>query len=109
MIVAPPLHTRQNRCRCDPKCDTPEVLKQYVAAFHPSFIGLYGDEPTREQTAKEFKVFYQKQKPDANGFYTVDHMGPAYIFDPQSRLRLIATEEHSVEVIAKDVQTLLKG
>jgi hypothetical protein len=36
-------------------------------------------------------------------------MGPAYIFDPQSRLRLFASDEHSVEVIAQDVQTLLKG
>jgi protein SCO1/2 len=62
-----------------------------------------------EQTAKEFKVFYKKQKPDANGFYTVDHMGPAYIFDPQGRLRLFASDEHSAEVIAQDVQSLLEG
>lgn len=93
----------------DPLRDTPDVLKQYVPAFHPTFIGLYGDEPTTAQTAKEFKVFYQKQEPDASGFYTVDHMGPAYIFDPQGRLRLFASNEHSADVIAKDLQTLLKG
>jgi protein SCO1/2 len=33
----------------DPKRDTPEVLKQYVPAFHPSFIGLYGDGANSER------------------------------------------------------------
>lgn len=93
----------------DPKRDTPEILKQYVPAFHPAFLGLYGDEQATGKTAKEFKVFYQKQEPDANGFYTVDHMGPAYIFDPQGRLRLFVSDEHSVKVIAEDLRTLLNA
>lgn len=93
----------------DPKRDTPEILKQYVPAFHPAFLGLYGDEQATGKTAKEFKVFYQKQKPDANGFYTVDHMGPAYIFDPQGRLRLFVSDVHSVNVIAEDLRTLLNA
>lgn len=91
----------------DPKRDTPEILRQYVPAFHPTFLGLYGDEQITAQTAKEFKVFYQRQKADANGFYTVDHMGPSYIFDPHGRLRLFVSDEHSVEVIAEDLRTLL--
>lgn len=92
----------------DPKRDTPEILKQYVPAFHPTFIGLYGNEQVTAQTAAEFKVFYQRQKADASGFYTVDHMGPSYIFDPQGRLRLFVSDEHSVEVIAEDLRTLLQ-
>lgn len=93
----------------DPKRDTPEVLKQYVPAFHPTFLGMIGDEQTTDQTAKEFKVFYQHQKPDASGFYTVDHMGPAFVFDPQGRLRLFVSDQHSAEVVAEDLRTLLNG
>lgn len=93
----------------DPKRDTPEVLQRYVPAFHPSFLGVYGDEATTELTAKEFKVFYKHQKPDENGFYTVDHMGPSFVFDPQGRLRLFISDEHSVKAIAQDLRTLLKG
>lgn len=93
----------------DPERDTPQVLKQYVPAFHPTFLGLYGDDQTTEKTVQEFKLYYKKQKPDANGFYTVDHMGPAYIFDPQGRIRLLASDEHSVEAIAEDVRALLKA
>lgn len=92
----------------DPKRDTPEVLKQYVPAFHPTFLGVYSDEETTERTAKDFRVFYKHQKPDENGFYTVDHMGPSFVFDPQGRLRLFISDEHSPEEIAKDLRTLLK-
>ncbi len=28
----------------DPKRDKPELLREYVPAFNPAFIGLYGDE-----------------------------------------------------------------
>jgi protein SCO1 len=31
----------------DPKRDTPDLLRHYVPAFHPSFIGLRGDEAAR--------------------------------------------------------------
>jgi protein SCO1/2 len=93
----------------DPKRDTPEVLKQYVPAFHPTFLGMIGDEQTIDQTTKEFKVFYKHQKPDASGFYTVDHMGPAFVFDPQGRLRLFISDQHSADMVAEDLRTLLKG
>lgn len=92
----------------DPKRDTPEILRQYVPAFHPAFVGLYGDEKATDAIAKEFKVFYQRQKPAANGFYTVDHGGGIFVFDPYSRIRLFISDEHGPDVIAGDLQTLLK-
>lgn len=91
----------------DPKRDTPDILQKYVPAFHPSFLGLYGNEQATEQIAKEFKVFYQRQKPGANGFYTVDHGGGIFVFDPQGRIRLFIGDEHSTDVIARDIKTLL--
>jgi protein SCO1/2 len=93
----------------DPERDTPKILKQYAPAFHPTFLGMYGDEKTTQETAKEFKIFYQHQKPDASGFYTVDHMGPSFVFDPQGRLRLFIADQHSADMIAQDLRTLLKG
>lgn len=92
----------------DPQRDTPEILRQYVPAFHPAFLGLYGDEQATDTIAKEFKVFYQRQKPGANGFYTVDHGGGIFVFDPQGRIRLFISDEHGPDVIARDLQTLLK-
>lgn len=53
----------------DPKRDTPEVLAQYVPAFHPAFLGMFGDPQTTARTAKEFKVFYSAQPPNEHGSY----------------------------------------
>lgn len=92
----------------DPKRDTPEILRQYVPAFHPAFLGLYGDEQATDIIAKEFKVFYQRQKPGANGFYTVDHGGGIFVFDSQGRIRLFISDEHGPDVIARDLQALLQ-
>lgn len=93
----------------DPNRDTPKVLKQYAPAFHPTFLGMYADEPTTQRTAKEFKVYVKQQPADTSGFYTVDHMGPSFVFDPQGRLRLFISDEHSVDMLVQDLRTLLKG
>lgn len=92
----------------DPKRDTQEVLSKYVPAFHPSFLGLTGDEQQVDAAAKEFKVIRVLQKPNENGFYTIDHSGQTYAFDPQGRLRLFFRDAQPVDDIVKDLQTLLK-
>ena len=44
----------------DPERDTQALLAQYVPAFDPSFIGLYGSPEATAEVAKNFKIFYQK-------------------------------------------------
>ncbi len=92
----------------DPERDTPEVLAKYVAAFHPGFLGLYGDAEATRRTAKEFKVFYQKQ-PLPGGGYSVDHSAGTYIFDPAGRLRLFASYGQGAPKMLHDIRLLLKG
>src|SRR5262249_16286936 len=64
----------------DPERDTREVLARYVPAFHPGFLGLYGDAAATQGTAREFKVVYQKQSLPGGG-YTMDHSAGSYIYD----------------------------
>lgn len=92
----------------DPKRDTPQVLAQYVPAFHPAFLGLYGTEQQTASAAKEFKVYFQAQKPGESGFYTVDHSGPVFVLDRRGRLRLFASAENSAESVARDLRALLE-
>ena len=92
----------------DPKRDTAAVLSQYVPAFHPSFLGLYGDARETERTAKEFKVYYHANTPNANGAYSVDHSGQVLVFDAQGRLRLLMKPDLSPEAMAHDLRLLLK-
>lgn len=93
----------------DPERDTPQVLAQYVPAFDPSFLGLYGDAATTAALAKEFKTYFGAQKADAQGDYTVDHSGGVYVFDPRGRLRLMLRPGAGVDAMAADVAILLKG
>ena len=92
----------------DPERDTPEVLKQYVPAFDPRFLGLYGDLPATQRAAKEFKVFYELQPAKAPGAYTVDHSAQSFVFDPQGRLRLFVRPDRIAADLAADLKTLLK-
>jgi protein SCO1/2 len=92
----------------DPERDTQELLASYVPAFHPSFIGLYGDKEATARTAKEFKVFYAKTPSgDDPKNYTVDHMAGSYVFDREGRVRLLLRHESEPGAIASDLRQLL--
>jgi protein SCO1/2 len=91
----------------DPERDTPELLSRYVPAFNPTFIGLYGDAATTAETAKEFRILYQKQPGATPGSYTMDHSTGCFIFDPQGRLRLYESYTQAPDAIAHDIRVLL--
>jgi len=91
----------------DPERDTPELLKQYVTTFHPSFLGMVGDAEATARAAKEFKIYVQKQ-PAKNGGYSVDHSAGTFILDQQGRLRLFAQHGASAAALLGDIRTLLK-
>lgn len=91
----------------DPERDRPEILKEYVPSFDPSFVGLYGDPAAIARTAKEFKVFYQKVPGATPDRYTLDHTAAAFVFDPRGRLRLFASAGQGPEALAHDIKLLL--
>jgi protein SCO1/2 len=112
-IVANELGTDAERMQvlfitADPERDTPAVLAKYVPAFHPSFLGLYGDADATARTAKEFKVFYQKQ-PLPGGGYSVDHSAGTYIYDTAGRLRLFAGYGQGAPKMLHDIRLLLQN
>ncbi len=45
----------------DPARDTPAVLKKYLAAFGPRFVGLTGTPGQIAQVEKEYRVYAKKQ------------------------------------------------
>ena len=93
----------------DPERDTPELLAQYVPAFDARFLGLYGTSEVTAATAKDFKIFYQKQSGSKPGLYTIDHTAGLYVFDPQGRLRLFVRDGAEVANVTADLKVLLAG
>ena len=92
----------------DPERDTQELLAKYVPAFHPGFLGLYGDAQATARVAKEFKIFFQKVPGSTPENYSVDHTAGSYVIDPQGRLRLYVRHGQAGD-LAADLRILLKG
>jgi protein SCO1/2 len=66
----------------DPERDTPAHLKEYLNAF-PAIMGLSGTSEQVAAAARNFKVRYERQKPDGGdaSAYAVDHSASIYIMD----------------------------
>ena len=91
----------------DPERDKPEVLAQYASAFHPSFLGMYGDAQATAQAAKAFYIGYQK-RPTSSG-YNVDHSVGTFLVDPSGKVRLRAPLAQRTDWLADDIRLLLGG
>jgi len=69
----------------DPERDTVEVLKDYVAWFHPALIGLTGTPEEIQAVMAAYKVYAAKapQEDDATGEnYLMDHSSVTYVMSP---------------------------
>jgi protein SCO1/2 len=91
----------------DPERDTAELLRTYVPAFHPAFLGLRGDAEATRAVTKEFKVLAEKRAGATPDSYTVDHSAGTFLFDPQGRLRVYVSYGQGPDVFAHDIRALL--
>ena len=58
----------------DPERDTPEILSDYVSAFHGDIIGLTGTKNEIDKVAQDWGVYYQKEILDGEEDYTMNHL-----------------------------------
>jgi protein SCO1/2 len=72
----------------DPQRDSPAVLREYVAAFHPRFIALTGAEAEVRRVATSFKVFFEKV-PLTGGGYTIDHTAYTFLLDRRGKFLIL--------------------
>jgi len=70
----------------DPARDTPQVVKEYAAAFSPRIMGLSGTPQQIADVARAYRVYFAAKPPDTPGAaYTVDHSSLLYLMDPNGR------------------------
>jgi len=86
----------------DPEQDTPPVLKEYLARFNPSFVGLTGQPAEVEAVLKAYGVFAEKEGA------TVTHSTYLYVIDRTGRLALTYSFETQPppEEVAADLEHL---
>lgn len=88
----------------DPARDTPPVLREYMAAFDPGYIGLRGTDDETAAAAREFRVFYSKVPTGQS--YTMDHTAITYVIDERGQLRLAVPHGESAADLVSDLRKL---
>jgi protein SCO1/2 len=83
----------------DPERDSPAVVKDYVAAFHPRLVGLTGTPAEVAEVAKRFAVYYRKDAPQPGGGYAVDHSRVALLMGPDGAPIALLPQDQGVDGI----------
>ena len=91
----------------DPSRDSPALLKNYVTNFRPDFLALRGDEAQTRAIIKDFKLIVEKVPGKTPDSYTIDHTAGTYVFDPQGRVRLFASQSLDPALLTDDLKALL--
>lgn len=90
----------------DPARDDPGRAGDYVAFFHPEFIGVSGDADRIEALMKQFNVMAKRSAADSPGGYTIAHTSSIMLVGPDARLLGSFSPPHKARRIADQFQAL---
>ena len=87
----------------DPERDSPAVLKDYVAAFHPRLVGLTGTPRQLADMARRYGAYYGKEKPGPGGGYNVNHSRIAELIGPKGEPIALLPYDKGAEAVAAEL------
>lgn len=88
----------------DPKRDTPERMKEYLADYDDSFVGLTGTEEQVEQAKSAYKVYAAKAEGGDEENYLMNHSSYIYLMSEDDALLEIFGSSDTVDTIVPKVQ-----
>ncbi|MCH7550438.1 MAG: SCO family protein [Proteobacteria bacterium] len=95
----------------DPERDKPEILKSFVAQFHPRLIGLTGSEKQVRNVARAYRIFRGKviipDEPEDE--YLVTHTPTTFLMGPDGKFVTLFPHDTDAEVMAKALKRTLAG
>lgn len=89
----------------DPARDNAERLKQYLAAFDPSFVGGTGSDAQMAAVRASYGVTAEKRGSGSN--YAVAHSSFVYLITRDGKLRALMPFGHKAEDYVHDISMLL--
>jgi protein SCO1/2 len=92
----------------DPDRDNAATLKNYVAYFHPEFIGATGGHGELMRLTRALGAYYESGEAQ-NGNYEVHHSAAIFLIDPEARLRALFAGPHDAARLAQGLQRLKGG
>lgn len=93
----------------DPEHDTSAILKSYVTAFNPDFLGVSGTPTQIENLTKQLGIFYEKETPSEKTNGEIIHSGAILVINPAGKWRAILSFPHKSAVITEDVKQIISN
>ena len=96
----------------DPERDTPEVMAEYVDAFHPRIIGLSGSPEQIKAAAHSHRAYYVKAPVEEGAEiseteYAMDHSAYLYLMDAQGVYAHVFSPTDTVEEIIAGIREFM--
>jgi protein SCO1/2 len=93
----------------DPERDTAARLREYLAAFDPTFIGVTGTPEQLSAIRQAYGIVASRaENKDAKDGYLVHHSSYIYLIDRQGLLRALVPFGKTAADIAHDIKILLQ-
>ena len=88
----------------DPVRDTPAVMKEYAANFHPRLVALTGPPQQVAKVAKEYAVWSEKGEVQPGGGYAVNHSRAEILMDPKGEPVALLPDDKGVDGIVAELE-----
>jgi protein SCO1 len=92
----------------DPERDTPAVVREFTANFHPRLIGLTGTPEEIAKVASAYGIYYRKGNAATPGAYMVDHSRQATLYGPKGEPIALIDETGTPVEIADELVRWVK-
>jgi cytochrome oxidase Cu insertion factor (SCO1/SenC/PrrC family) len=92
----------------DPERDTPEMLKPYLSAFSPRYVGLTGTREEVDEAVRAYRAYYDIIESD-DGEYTVNHSSVIYLMDRDGLFLTNYSLEMGPDAIAADLRSRIEA
>jgi protein SCO1/2 len=109
----------------DPQRDNLKHLQEYVAFYHPGFVGVTGEQSTIDRLCKSMGVFYERvyhrngkqlildeSEPVPAGLensYLINHSASIFLLNPAGKLHAIFTSPHDPNTMIRDLAAIQAG
>jgi protein SCO1/2 len=94
-------HTQFVFVSVDPKRDSPAQLRDYLAYFHPAFIGATGEREQIDALVRQLGGVYMFEGDTEGDSYIVNHSATLYLIDPQGRYYARLQPPHEAAQVAE--------
>jgi cytochrome oxidase Cu insertion factor (SCO1/SenC/PrrC family) len=92
----------------DPDRDTPAVMAEYIAHFHPRLVGLTGTPEEIATAARAYRVYYQKAPGSEGDDYFMDHSAIVFLMGPEGQYLSHFSPGTSAEAMAARLSELVR-